>query len=101
MKVKLLEMCFHDNQRFYAGDVIELKEIEVMVKNPNSANGFIKKVVSAEEQFSERYMEKLEGKEAVKEAVKAANSVPHKQKRQGSFREQVVGDKKVSDDDVL
>lgn len=102
MKVKILEICFFDERRYYPGDVVELKEKELLVKDPTGP-GMKKKVVSAEEQFSEKYMEKLAGSE-VKKAMAQAQQVPVSQKRRGHFKEQVQGSvagEKSSDDDVI
>lgn len=102
MKVRVSEICFFDEKRYYPGDVLELKPKKLLVKNPE-AQGMIMKEVSAEAQFSERYMEKLEGSE-IKKAVVQASQVPVGKKRREHFKERVTGaapNEQSQDDDVI
>jgi len=79
MKVRAKELGYYDEKRRRPGEVFELEEREGFTRNENSGKA-TKKVWSAEEQFSEKWMEKVDADDAVDE-VDGEEEEPHPRKK--------------------
>ncbi len=86
MKVIATKLGHYGNKLVEVGEVFELKNVSGKVINPMTGR-LIESIITAESQFSDKWMKKLDEYEVVSEEL---NSVPKKKGR--PFSKKVEGD---------